>query len=321
MDNKPIISIIVPIFNIKEYIRECLLSIKYQSFTDFEVILVDDGSTDEFENNIVDILEDNRFRLYKKSNEGQSSARNLGIELSKGDYIVFIDGDDSVEPNFLYILFKNISSSKADIVCCGYNVFDCLDCKLKGKYTVFDMNGSMCCNKYNLWEHYYFSNKQESFAINVVWGKIYKKSLFFSLRFINGVLFEDEYFNFAIYDLCEKICVIPDILYNYKVNRNGSTTSSNECDSNFYLPYLLRYIFFINNKYPKRLYDLELDKFIYIYLDDYKKNRKNFSYNSNLKKYVFLLYKKNIFKRRYFYALIKTYAPFVYLLIHRKLTS
>ena len=103
------ISIIVPVYNIKEYLPSCLDSIIAQSFTDFELILIDDGSSD----GSGDICEyysllDNRIRVYHKTNEGVSKARNFGIEIAEGEWIAFIDGDDYIVPEYLEALLNSL---------------------------------------------------------------------------------------------------------------------------------------------------------------------------------------------------------------------
>ena len=114
------ISIIVPVYNIKEYLPSCLDSIIAQSFTDFELILIDDGSSD----GSGDICEyysllDNRIRVCHKANEGVSKARNFGIEIAEGEWIAFIDGDDYIVPEYLEALVNSISGPGVGMACCN----------------------------------------------------------------------------------------------------------------------------------------------------------------------------------------------------------
>ena len=103
------ISIVIPCYNEENNIKRCIDSIKKQSYRDFEVILVDDGSTDKTAEVIKkNIKEDKRFKYYHKENGGVSSARNYGIKKSAGHYISFIDSDDYINPDFLKLLYENI---------------------------------------------------------------------------------------------------------------------------------------------------------------------------------------------------------------------
>lgn len=116
------VSVIVPIYNTERYLTNCLESIKNQTYTDFEVLMIDDGSIDssneiarKFE------LQDSRFHLFFQKNSGVSAARNKGIELAKGEYIQFVDSDDWLEPNIIETLVRNMEDYCADISCCQYD--------------------------------------------------------------------------------------------------------------------------------------------------------------------------------------------------------
>ena len=114
---QPAISIIVPVYNAEKYLRRCIDSILSQSLTDFELILIDDGSTDRSPH-ICDeyATRDKRIKLIHKKNAGVSAARNNGIDMASGDYLVFIDGDDWIASNMLEIMYKNIQKEKPDII-------------------------------------------------------------------------------------------------------------------------------------------------------------------------------------------------------------
>lgn len=111
------ISIIIPIYDVESYLRKCLDSIMEQSFPYFELLLINDGSTDASAQICQEYVEkDDRIRYFEKENGGVSSARNFGIKHSRGEYITFIDSDDWVEPNYLEIFYKSIKEQDADIV-------------------------------------------------------------------------------------------------------------------------------------------------------------------------------------------------------------
>ena len=115
------ISIIVPVYQVEKYIRQCIESILAQTFTDFELILVDDGSKDNSGKICDEYAEkDKRIRVIHKENDGLSDARNKGLDNASGNYFMFVDGDDYISPNMAECLYKKISEAKADIAACNY---------------------------------------------------------------------------------------------------------------------------------------------------------------------------------------------------------
>ena len=125
MLEKELISIIVPIYNVEKYLRQCLDSILNQTYQNFECLLINDGSLD----NSADICreyvsKDSRFKYFEKENGGVSSARNLGIECSRGEYITFIDSDDWVDYDYLEVLYNSLVDERADIAISTYKQFN-----------------------------------------------------------------------------------------------------------------------------------------------------------------------------------------------------
>ena len=134
------ISIIVPVYNVEKYLENCIESILNQTFKDFELILVDDGSTDN-SGKICDIYEkkDSRIKVIHKNNGGLSSARNAGLDIACGKYVGFIDSDDSIHPRMYEILYDLIKKYESDISCCNYKkIYDIFkdEIKLSGKRAV-----------------------------------------------------------------------------------------------------------------------------------------------------------------------------------------
>ncbi|UOK56378.1 glycosyltransferase [Bacillus sp. OVS6] len=132
----PAISIVVPIYNVEKYLHKCIDSILSQNFTDLEIVLVNDGSTDSC-GRICDeySIKDNRVKVIHKKNGGLSDARNTGIEISTGDFIGFVDSDDWVEPNMYETLYNLCISNSADISTCSIFVWD-IDNRKKQKNIV-----------------------------------------------------------------------------------------------------------------------------------------------------------------------------------------
>ncbi|WP_157764146.1 glycosyltransferase family 2 protein [Paenibacillus borealis] len=223
---KPLISIIVPIYNVEQFIKKCIDSIIYQTYRNLEIILVDDGSPDNC-GRICDSYanQDNRIKVIHKKNGGLSSARNAGLNVATGNYIGFVDSDDWIEIDMFEKLLSVSEREDADIVQCGYNsVLE--NGKILRKYT--SLNESYNNNKDVLAA--YFSQTK----INVVvWNKLYKRHLFDSIRMVEGRLFEDTMVSFELVLSTKKLVSIEGEYYNYLQRKSsimGSTYSSQKLD-------------------------------------------------------------------------------------------
>jgi len=211
----PTISVIVPVYNLEEEIPKCLLSLLLQKFSDFEIIVIDDGSTD----NSLSILNElskkwgDKIRVFHRKNHGLSSSRNFGISKARGKYIAFSDGDDFVDPEFLSKLYRSIADSKSDISVCGFTEFyDEKNRDFSRKTEV--LSGEDATRR--------LLREQENLDI-LAWNKLYKKSLFRGIRFPDGKNHEDNFTTYKLYSKAEKVSFIEAPLYNY-VRREKSIT-------------------------------------------------------------------------------------------------
>lgn len=216
------ISIIVPVYKAEKYIRECAESVISQSYTDWELILVDDGSPDE-SGRICDELsmEDQRIRVVHKSNGGAASARNVGLELAKGDFISFLDSDDMLTHDSLAVLLEWHKRTTVDIVC--------------GRLDVYYKTHPFKAEKVN----YY--NAEESISAMFLretdfsqCAKLYKREIIGDIRFPEGRTNEDAVFLFRIYQRCAKILYISNIVYSFRINKNSVTHSMKNHYSDIY---------------------------------------------------------------------------------------
>ena len=217
-------SIIVPIHNVEKYLRRCIDSVLAQTFSDYELILVDDGSPDNCPVMCDEwAKKDERIRVIHKENGGLSDARNAGIDAATGEYIGFIDGDDCILPAMYEKLYHAIKVNEADLALCGYLYVDENLNKLESpehtspmKNEVLDTRGVMkkLCTEEKYW--YYTT------SVN----RLYKKNMFDKIRFPKGVLHEDEYTSHRFYDACDTIVCIEDCLYLYVQRSNSITTST-----------------------------------------------------------------------------------------------
>ena len=217
-----LISIIVPIYNVENYLRQCLDSILNQTYQNFECLLINDGSPD----NSADICreyvsKDSRFRYFEKENGGVSSARNLGIEHSKGEYITFIDSDDWVDSDYLEVLYNSLVDERADIAISTYKQFNMDDnCYYVHSYQrgyekrIFE--------KYQLIEELPVLERYDQ-SYGLTFGKIISKKALGIIRFNEyTTLCEDMEFWYKLYLVSNKIIYINKDTYNYRKYENAS---------------------------------------------------------------------------------------------------
>ena len=217
-----LISIIVPIYNVENYLRHCLESIQNQTYQNFECLLINDGSPD----NSADICreyvsKDSRFRYFEKENGGVSSARNLGIERSKGQFITFIDSDDWVDSDYLEVLYNSLVDERADIAISTYKQFNMDDnCYYVHSYQrgyekrIFE--------KYQLIEELPVLERYDQ-SYGITFGKIISKKALGIIRFNEyTTLCEDMEFWYKLYLVSNKIIYINKDTYNYRKYGNAS---------------------------------------------------------------------------------------------------
>lgn len=241
MDNE-MISVIVPVYNIRAYIKECIDSIICQTYRNLEIILVDDGSTDGC-GEICDRYEkaDARVRVVHKQNGGLSSARNCGISLSKGKYLLFVDGDDKIDVKMCEILIHILRIYHADISICRSYKNELA--KNHRKHIIVRLTPEKALSE---------MLKERSFNVSA-WGKLYKRELFETVRFPDSMLFEDLAVTYRLLDLSHSAVYTSEQLYYYRV-RNGSIMNSTFSESKMvFLDISEEMIRFLAVHYPKAL--------------------------------------------------------------------
>lgn len=204
------ISIIVPVYQVEKYISQCIESILSQTFTDFELILVDDGSKDN-SGKICDeyATKDKRIKVIHKENGGAAVARNSGMDKATANYFTFIDGDDYIVPTMLECLYKTILEKDADIVACNYRyVFE------NGKKDFSTENKAEILSGKEIF--YNRKNERNYGFWTVVWNKLYKAKTFKNVRFRCGKYYEDEFWANDIFQMNIKVVTVSDCLYYYR---------------------------------------------------------------------------------------------------------
>ncbi len=218
------VSVIIPCYNIEKYIDECIQSIAEQDFEDIEILAVDDGSTDTTGAKLdAWAQKDSRIRVFHTKNLGPSAARNLGIEQSSGQFLAFIDSDDSVKPNYISTLYNALIESDAD-----YSQVSQY-CNILGTDDFRDIPAVSEKEVYEGYEQYveniYLDKNKRMFVSGIVaCMKLYRKELFDNVRFPLGRRMEDCWVFPELAIQCKRIVVCPDCLYFYR-QREHSTTN------------------------------------------------------------------------------------------------
>lgn len=216
------VSVIVPVYNVEKYLRQCLDSLVNQTLTDIEIICINDGSTDGSLSILEDYAsKDERIKVISQENQGQGAARNRGIELSSGEYIGFVDPDDWVEYGMFENLYKAAKVHNADLAEAMYSEYY----EYSGMTKVRKSPVKLPQDKTFDWK----INKDYLFksSILAVWNKIYKRNFIdrHNIKFSNAKLAEDHMFTFKSKILAGKILFINKPFYNYRVRRDSAVNS------------------------------------------------------------------------------------------------
>lgn len=205
------ISIIIPVYGVEKYIKQCLESVINQSYKNLEIIIINDGTEDDSMKIVEKYLSDKRIKVINKENGGLSSARNIGMINSTGEYIYFLDSDDWIENNTIKKLVENVKDT--DIVGANFFYYDEV---IKKRKSEKDVLKNIPITK----DEYLLTKNVET----MVWNKLYKISFLKEkkVNFIEGIIHEDEEFTFKCYMNSPKVKYIEDYTYNYRVNRENS---------------------------------------------------------------------------------------------------
>lgn len=217
---QPTLSIIIPVYNVADYLSASILSVLNQSFSDFELILVDDGSTD-LSGEICDAyaLSDDRIRVFHQPNGGVAAARNTGIEAATGLFVGFVDGDDWIEPDLYELLYKNSLAYDAEISACGFiKVSD----RNRMAFTS-PLKPTQVFSSEEALKAMFTQNHLRYSACN----KLFKRTLFESVRYPVGKWIEDKRTTYRLLDLCQRVAWCPTKKYHYYLRPNS--ISHTEC--------------------------------------------------------------------------------------------
>ncbi|UJF15399.1 glycosyltransferase [Jeotgalibaca sp. MA1X17-3] len=222
----PKVSVIMPVYNVEQYVDQAINSILNQSFKNFEFIIINDGSTDHSLERIKKYQDDSRITVIDKENAGVSAARNDGIKMAKGIYLSFMDSDDEVEPNFLAKMVEHTKNIQVDMLMCGYYV-EHLDEKegMTKQVPVRMRAGTFTKEHPPDWE----VDANSLAMLGYIWNKWYRRQVIIE----NHILFNEEMnfledidFNAAAYKYAEDFLVLENCLYHYKRRRRTTLVST-----------------------------------------------------------------------------------------------
>lgn len=219
----PKISIVVPVYKVERYLNQCVESLIHQTFSNIEIVLVDDGSPDRCPQLCDEwSTRDARVRVIHKKNGGLSDARNAGIDAGIGEYILFVDSDDFVKENMCEKLLETAEDTQSDMVICGF-MWKYPDHEVRQPMT----SGNAVRSFSNMeMLNVFFQNK--TVELSVAWNKLYRRKLFDTsdhIRYPVGKLHEDEFTTYRLIYAANRITVVPDPLYYY-VQRNAGIMSA-----------------------------------------------------------------------------------------------
>lgn len=242
-EQEKLISIIVPIYKVEQYLDKCIQSIINQTYRNLQIILVDDGSPDNC-GKICDeyALKDDRIEVIHKINGGISDARNIGISKAKGKYIGFVDSDDFIDKNMYKDMYNLIEEKKADVCICNfYNVID------DNNIIKNSNKGIQEYNKMDILREILLDKQIQSYA----WNKLYKRELFDNIKYPVGKKYEDIGTTFYILEKCNKV-VVTDLPKYYYLNRADSIVNSlSEQTVMDYVDLINKRYDYIENKFNK----------------------------------------------------------------------
>lgn len=263
----PKVSVIIPVFNVEDYLAECLDSVINQTFQDIEIICIDDASTDASRSILNEYSnKDPRITIYQnKMNLGQAATRNIGIEKAIGDYILFVDADDYIDEGLLSVATENMEY--VNIVCFDYIKKDEI-------WNGFDSHNFCRESGIHVAHRFFIDTVNENSIIYSPWSKLYRRDFLTreNIRFIDGLLYEDIVFHFHCMMKAQKICCITNKLYIYRVRNNSTMTKrldrKNIMDYFYIICYLSQY-------YLSHSFDTELEKAIEKYIHNVYRDFQN----------------------------------------------
>lgn len=219
----PLVSVIVPVYNVENYLARCVNSIINQTYKNIEIICVNDFSLDNSSTILKDLQDkDSRIKvIHHRKNKGVGGARNTGIEAASGEFLCFIDSDDEISEDYIFELVTFLTNSKSDMVFCDVTFIDDDSSYVCNKKPFDNIEGSA---------NVYDSQKKISRLVDAwpsPWNKIYRTEIIKNnkIYYTEKEIYEDHAFYYRYISACKKICYLPKTLYKYRINRPGQITT------------------------------------------------------------------------------------------------
>lgn len=213
---KNLVSIIIPIYNAEKYIQHCIFSVLVQTYTNIEIILVNDGSTDNSSTICLELQkQDKRIKIINQENKGASIARLEGIKQSKGEYLSFVDSDDFIEPDYIELLVKAIDIHHATIAACNM-----VKHEVNESPKIIRNNHTQILDEEELHKRFF------NYDFWGFWGKIYKKNVFEEIYFPKATINEDYVVMAQLFHKYKEIAYIDIPLYHYLIHNNESLSNT-----------------------------------------------------------------------------------------------
>lgn len=272
-----VISVIVPVYNVEQYLDKCINSILNQTYKNIEVILVDDGSPDNC-GKVCDEYSkmDSRIKVIHKENGGLSDARNVGIDNANGKYICFVDSDDYIENRYIELLYRAIKENNVDIAQCGINKISNDEIFIENiGYKKNEVKSSK-----KMLEDLYTTNWENI----LVWNKMYLKQIFEDVRFPKGKIHEDEFTTHKVLYKVEKISIVDSYLYNYRQNEDSITGKKFNLKRLDILEAIESRLDFFQKNKENELYKLTLENYLAVLRNMYINVEKYISDSTKIKK-------------------------------------
>lgn len=257
----PLISVIVPIYKVENYLQRCVDSIRNQTYTDLEIILVDDGSPDNCGFMCDNYAkEDKRIKVVHKMNGGLSDARNAGIEIATGEYIVFVDSDDWLDLDMIEILYNLLIETDADIAECSYRNLYSDGIKEETKCTAEVVEGDREFALEGMLDWKYFKP--------IACNKLYKREVIGDIRYPIGKIHEDEFTTYKYFYNAKRLVYVDVAKYNYDRQRTDSITGEKFRENNLDACLAFRErMYFFHEKGLKKLLRKMNNMYCWIVLD------------------------------------------------------
>ncbi len=248
MSENKLVSVIVPVYNVEKYLKRCVNSILNQTYRTLEIILVDDGSTDQ-SGKICDEYDKENIsvKVVHKSNGGLSDARNFGLDIAKGKYVTFIDSDDWIREDYIEVLVKTLEYGNTKISACSYQKVNEMgmarECVKNSDY----LSNIEVWHTLEAYQHLFLNKQIDCSAC----AKLYERALFYDIRFPVGKLYEDQFTTYKVFHHAQGVTYVNEDMYYYFnrpesiQNEQFSINKMDELEAN------LECVQFVEEKYPQ----------------------------------------------------------------------